>query len=196
MAQVTVFSTKGKKRVVVETEANTWGELKQVLTSEGVEVNNMKAIVGENQTTLESSAAVLPKGLTAAGEVTKDFTLFLTPVKVKSGFGDVIDPETMSYKECKDFIKEEFASSDEAKEHFGNYTIMSTSQMRSLIESWLNNNAAETSSELDTIGLIDVCIDNLYALRMRVEAGEISKEEVIDEVEVLNNWFKEIEANM
>lgn len=196
MAQVTVFSTKGKKRFVVETEANTWGELKQVLTSEGVEVDNMKAIVGENQTTLESSAAVLPKGLTTAGEVTKDFTLFLTPVKVKSGSINVIDPETMSYKECKDFIKKEFANSDEAKEHFGNYTIMSTSQMRSLIESWLDNNAVETSSELDTVGLIDVCIGNLYALRTRVEAGEISKEEVVDEVEVLNNWSKEIEANM
>ena len=93
MAQVTVFSTKGKKRSVVTTEANTWGELKKDLLNEGIETNNMKAIVGENQTTLESSAAVLPKGLTASGEVTKDFTLFLTPIKVKSGSTAVINPE-------------------------------------------------------------------------------------------------------
>lgn len=195
MAQVTVFSTKGKKRSVVTTEANTWGELKKDLLNEGIETNNMKAIVGENQTTLESSAAVLPKGLTASGEVTKDFTLFLTPIKVKSGSGDVIDPETMSYQECKAFIKEVYNSSDEAKEHFGNYTIMSTNQMRSLIESWLESNSEELE-EASPVEIIDNVILNLQVLKSKIQSGEITKEAVVDDIAILSAWYEEIEANM
>lgn len=195
MAQVTVFSTKGKKRSVVTTEANTWGELKKDLLNEGIETNNMKAIVGENQTTLESSAAVLPKGLTASGEVTKDFTLFLTPIKVKSGSGDVIAPETMSYQECKAFIKEVYNSSDEAKEHFGNYTIMSTNQMRSLIESWLESNSEELE-EASPVEIIDNVILNLQVLKSKIQSGEITKEAVADDIAILSAWYEEIEANM
>jgi hypothetical protein len=195
MAQVTVFSTKGKKRSVVTTEANTWGELKKDLLNEGIETNNMKSIVGENQVTLESSAAVLPKGLTPAGEVTKDFTLFLTPIKVKSGSGDVIDPETMTYSECKTFIKEIYNSSDDAKEHFGNYTIMSTNQMRSLIESWLENNSEELE-DASPIEIIDNVILNLQVLKSKIQSGEITKEAVVDEIAILAAWYEEIEANM
>ena len=60
---------------------------------------------------------------------TEDFTLFLTPTKVKSG-------GSLSYKECKAYIKGERAKNTGAKTHFGDYTHMSTVAMNKLIESW------------------------------------------------------------
>lgn len=195
MAKVTVFSTKGKKRFVVETEANTWGELKEALAAEDVEVKNMKAIVGETQTTLESSAAVLPKGLTQAGEVTKDFTLFLTPVKVKSGCS--VDVESMSYKECKEYIKVAFITEPEAaKEHFGNYTIMGTSQMRALIQTWVEFEDHSSTDEVTALELIDATVANLQVLRIKVAEGTVAPEKVVDEIQLLDDWYTEIAANM
>lgn len=194
MTQVTVFSTKGKRKSVVVTEANTWGELKKDLLKEGIETTGFKAIVGENQVTLESSAASLPKGLTPAGEVTKDFTLFLNPIKVKSGMGGVIDPETMSYLECRSFIKEVYNSSEESKKHFGNYTNLSTDKMRILIKSWVTSNLEEVSAS--PVEIIDNVIVNLQVLRGKILSGEVKKEEVVDEIAVLSAWYEEIEANM
>lgn len=196
MAIITVFSTKGKKRSSVETDVNTWGELKEVLGKEGIETSGFKAIVGETQTTLESSKAVLPKGLTNAGEVTKDFTLFLTPVKTKSGAP--VNVDDMSYWDCRNFIKEEFAGSDEAKEHFAGYTNKDTATLRSLIKSWTNTpvNEEVSDEELSSEQLIDNCIASLEAIKVKIQAGAAVKEDVVDEVEVLNNWFEEIKANM
>src|SRR5690606_29812425 len=92
--KVTVFSTKGKKRTTVETTAQVWGDLKKQMNEEGIETSGMKSIIGETQLSLESNKAVLPD---------YDFVLFLSPIKVKSGCD--INPETMSYKECKEYIK-------------------------------------------------------------------------------------------
>lgn len=191
---VTVFSTKGKKRQVVESTANTWGELQKELNAQGIETKGFKAICGESQVTFESSAAALPKGLTQAGEVSTDFTLFLTPIKVKSGC-DAIDVEAMDYKACKAFIKEEIDSDPEAKAHFGNYTILSTAAMRELIEGWLIANSEELE-EASAMDILDDVIASLEVLKSKLEAGEVTEEEVADEVEVLSAWFKEIESNM
>lgn len=76
MKQVTVYSTQGQNKQVVNTSAGTWGELQSILGAHGVSYSGMKVVVGESQVTLESNAAVLPEG---------DFTLFLLPQKVKSG---------------------------------------------------------------------------------------------------------------
>ncbi len=83
--KVTVFNTVGSKKTVVDTNATTWEELKEDLDKAGIAHSGMRAIVGENQVTLESNKARLPIGLTAGDEVTNNFTLFLSPRKVKSG---------------------------------------------------------------------------------------------------------------
>jgi hypothetical protein len=178
--KVTVFSTKGKKRSTVETTVQTWGELKQVLSAEGIETSGMKSIIGETQLSLESSKAVLPD---------YDFVLFLSPVKVKSG---CIDPESMSYKECKTFIKE-VIDDEGAKEHFGNYTIMSTSQLRSLIETWLDNNSEDVDlEEAPVLELIDHAIDVLLSIREKVESGTVET----DDTEKFEAMWKDIENNL
>lgn len=197
MAKIVVFSTRGKKRTEIFSDAETWGQLEKDLNAAGIETKGFKKIVGETQNSLESSAAVLPKGLTSAGEVVKDFTLFLTPIKVKSGA--VVNVDDMSYWDCRNFIKEEFAASEEAKAHFAGYTNKDTGTLRSLIMSWTSKGseaieAGETDQSL--VNYIDAAIANLTVLRSRVEAGEAVKEEVVDEIQVLSEKWAEIEANL
>lgn len=77
MRTIIVVSTRGANvRKTITTDANTWGELKPVIEGEGVSVDDMKATVRETKQSLELDGAQLPSG---------DFTLFLTPGKVKSG---------------------------------------------------------------------------------------------------------------
>lgn len=78
MKQVTVYSTSlGTESKIFSTNARTFGELINDLSSNGIEYNsgNMKAILG-TRVTLESREAQLPEG---------NFQLFLLPKKTKSG---------------------------------------------------------------------------------------------------------------
>lgn len=199
MAQITVFSTKGRKKSVVESVATTWGDLKKDLNAAGIETNGFKAIIGETQTTMESTKAVLPKGLDIRGKVTDDFTLFLTPIKVKSG-SDYIDVNTMGYKECKKFIKDIYAASDEAKAYFGNYTQKTTEAMKTLIKGWLEANSEpvpkETEDVVTATYYVDEAIKNLNMLKAKLESGCFDNEEVVDEVDVLTAQWEEIKANL
>lgn len=79
---VTVYNTVGQNKKEVRSSATTWGELQDDLNAAGVSHRGMSVVVGETQNTLESSQAVLPEG---------DFTLFLMPQKVKSGWTDLND---------------------------------------------------------------------------------------------------------
>lgn len=76
MSKVTIYSPAGKNANQVELEGNTWKDLQKVLSKNNVSYSGMKAVIGENKHTLESENAILPDG---------DFTLFLMPIKTKSG---------------------------------------------------------------------------------------------------------------
>lgn len=73
---VTVYNTVGTCQVEFKSEAKTWGQLKKELSSKGVEHNNMKAVIGENQEELKTDEQEI---------VNQNISLFLTPVRVKSG---------------------------------------------------------------------------------------------------------------
>lgn len=200
MTNVTVFSTKGKKKSVVSTEATTWGELKKDLTEQGIDTNGVKAIVGETQTTLESSKAVLPKGLDIRGKITDNFTLFLTPIKVKSGNDNYINVDDMDYKGCRAFIKEQYAASEENKAYFGNYTHKSTDAMKVLIKGWLEANSEPVPEDVEDDMVaeyhIDAAIRHLNLLKEKIQSGDFNKEEVVDEVELLTQQWEEIKENL
>lgn len=76
MRVIKVLSTETSSLKEFTTDVTTWSQLKGILVENGIDPNNMKGMVKETRTTLEHDAAVLP---------TSDFTLFLTPTKVKSG---------------------------------------------------------------------------------------------------------------
>lgn len=77
MRTIKVFSTETSVLKEINSSATTWGELQTELKAANIDPSNMKGMVKESKTTLENTGAVLPEG---------NFTLFLTPTKVKSGW--------------------------------------------------------------------------------------------------------------
>ena len=132
MRTVKVYSTQGQNRQNVTTHVGTWGELQGVLSEYDIVYAGMRAIVGETQNTLESPDAILPDG---------DFTLFLTPGKVKSGF----NPDFASYEELIDFIEERLHITG-ARDHFSNYTKFSTDQLQMMVKSWITSTGGDLSN--------------------------------------------------
>jgi len=77
MINVLVFSTQSSDRPTLQIGAGAkWSELKAVIEEAGIATSNMKAMIRGNRTTLEHNDATIPS---------EDFTLMLTPGKVKSG---------------------------------------------------------------------------------------------------------------
>lgn len=133
--KVRIFSTVGQRDQIIESTANTWGELKKDLDANGIKHDGMQVVVRETKGILKLDGAVLPKGLTAGDKVTDDITLFLSPSKQKAG-------SEMSYAECRSFIKEKRASAKygaEAKEFFGDYTHESTDSLQEMVQEWKDN---------------------------------------------------------
>lgn len=95
--RVTVYNTSGSNEKVVTTIARFWDELQRDLSRNGIPYESMTAVVGETQVTLQSAKAELPSG---------DFTLFLSPTKVKSGY-DETGWEEYDEEEDEDYIDEE-----------------------------------------------------------------------------------------
>lgn len=143
MRKVTVFSTKGQKQTIVETSANTWGELKADLTAKGIQHDGMQAVVRETKGILKLDGAVLPKGLTVGDAVTDDFVLFLSPSKQTAGS---INVESASYRELKEFIKNERVNNQDAVDFFGDYTHSTTEDLRASVQEWLDTKGTEESS--------------------------------------------------
>jgi len=77
MITVTVFSTQTSERKSVNVAPGAkWGDLKAAIAAAGMSTSNMKAMVRSTRVSLEHDAAILP---------TENFTLLMTPGKVKSG---------------------------------------------------------------------------------------------------------------
>lgn len=74
MRKVTVVSTATGGKNEVLSSATTWGELKPQIAN--FMSGEMKVTVRETRNDLVNSDGILPEG---------DFTLFLFPIKVKSG---------------------------------------------------------------------------------------------------------------
>lgn len=129
MRKITVYSTIGKGAKFIETDAVTWANLKTLLQQEKVDLNNMKAVIGENKLTLESDQAQLPDG---------EFTLFLMPVKTKSG--------GLSRSELFTAIKEFVKANPEKKGLFvidgKNMTQLSTPVLQELYDDFIAKSAS------------------------------------------------------
>lgn len=118
--EVTVYNTTGKGYQIIKTTALSWKELKKSMDEARITYSNMKAVIGENQLTIESDDAQLPA---------EAFTLFLMPVKVKSGAG--LDRKTL-FENIKSLI----AANPSMKNNFivdgKNMTQLSTDKLNEL----------------------------------------------------------------
>lgn len=73
--KIKIYSTLGVQGTI-ETDVQTFGELKPILQSREVNLSGMKVLVGKTKNELSENAAVLP---------TEDFKIYLIPSKTKSG---------------------------------------------------------------------------------------------------------------
>ena len=135
---ITIVSSVGNNKIKINFVGNTWGQLKQLLSSGGTTVDNkrfdaysfsnMKAIESTRNSTLEHDTALIPAN---------DFSLFLLPVQTKSG-GAV-----------RDKVKEYFAANREAaREHFGNYTQKKEADLAELLKSYKPSKKSKSKKEV------------------------------------------------
>lgn len=105
--KIVVFSTKTNKSSSVMSDATTWGQLKDELSS--VLNEEMVATIVETKNQLVSNDALLPEG---------EFKLVLTPAKTKSG-GEIIDIASVfaEFREKVDAAFEEVLQSIENGDH-------------------------------------------------------------------------------
>lgn len=142
--EVTV-QTSGKSDKTINTSEviKTWGGLRDVLSSEGYDLSNLKPTENINKTTLEHIDAVLPDG---------DFRVFLRPSKTKSG-----NPyANMGFKDLRAKINE---LGEEAKAHLSNlvpgknWTQLTTDELRQGLSSFnapqATNNVVEENATVE-----------------------------------------------
>lgn len=137
------------KEITIPSEVSTRQDLVKYLKEHNINHDGNTMMIAETDLVLATDNSVIP---------TDDFTLVLTPKKVKSG----LDVPSASYKEMKEFIKTEAGkNADKVREHFGNYTQLSTDNMRKLLLSYTKTSAVSTSSTKPAGGSI---IDKVKAL--------------------------------
>ena len=74
---ITIYSQATSQSKEIESDATKWGQLKKAVEEAIMNsISTVKAVVRETRNTLDNDDAVLPEGA---------FTIFLLPVKVKSG---------------------------------------------------------------------------------------------------------------
>ena len=132
----------GQPRKDFESNAVTYGQLKTELRDNGFNLNEVRVSEGHTQIDLVNDDAILPTNINKRGTITNDLVIIMTPqTKIKSG---MIDTKTASYKELKAEIKDlcnTSTTSLSAKSHFGNYTQMSTDNMRVFLADWYKKNS-------------------------------------------------------
>ena len=119
-----------------QSNATTYGQLKEELQSQGFNLSNTRVTEGNTQLDLVNDDAVLPVNIQKRGQVTNDLIIVMTPnARPKSGR---IDVQNASYAELKAEVKALYhgKQSEEARAHFGNYTQMKTAVMRDLLQEW------------------------------------------------------------
>lgn len=96
---ITVYSTRTNAAVQHETSATTWGALRDELSAAGLINSDMRAILRETKVTLENKDIVMP---------TEPYTIFVTPVKTKSGSGKASELTVARIRELKKEIDQVF----------------------------------------------------------------------------------------
>lgn len=150
------------KEINIPTEVNNRAELVKYLSEHNIDYSSTTMMIAETDLVLATDNSVIPN---------EDFTLVLTPKNVKSG----LDIPNASYKEMKEFIKKEVQENKEkVKQHFGNYTQLSTDRMRQLLLSYTHTEIISSVSK-PTI----------------IEEKSISSNSIIDKAKALANKFIE-----
>lgn len=170
---ITAFSTRGKNKKKIETDVQTWGDLKPLLENEGFKLSSLAATESVNRTDLAHKDAALPEG---------DFTIFLRPTKTKSG----ADYASMSFRELRNLLSQE--DKDALTEIYNrNWTRVSTDQLRE----YFTNKGSSTTGQDETCEADCSSTNSSRFQRVTTLLAEIkensSSDDVIERVEVIED---------
>lgn len=204
--KVQVFSTKGKRKATIETDATKWSQLRTLVEDEGYDVGKLHATENINRTDLAHDDAALPDG---------DFTLFLRPKKTKSGMQNL---DGLSFKElraiCKEYKKKDgdkFIDHLNENEDGVNWTRLPASGLKTQMESYgaedVKEEAPKKAPEKEEVTeaapemnnaerlyvakqMISDIMDNTFAdLTERLDEKKKEKDELEDEANKLMSGF-------
>lgn len=154
--QVTVYeaSKNGKVTVLENVEATNLGELKRIMVSKGIDIENMDFMEGVSNVVLRDDNSVLPTNIPYKGSTTNNLFIYLSLKNKKISSG------VISRKEAYQYLNEH-GLAEAIKSAFGrNYTQVSTENLLEFIESTEREQAAKpeneaqiqvSNSELDTL---------------------------------------------
>lgn len=164
--EILVANTKTQKRYKVNTAATTLGELKAALDAEGIDYAGMTFTEGISKTQLTSNDSQLPTNVMYKGQPTNNLVMLLTNTTKNIASG------VMSRKELYTIIRENNLSED-LREEFGNWTIITTEALEEFIrnnydiieddEEEKNEEDTEDEEEYDVRATHPELIDCLYA---------------------------------
>lgn len=122
MKTITVFNTLGQNAQEFQSEGNTWAEVKKELDELKIPYAGMKAVIGETKHTLESANAIMPA---------ENFSLFLMPIKTKSGSVPALDRKQL-FAEMKKAVESGKANKEAFMIDGKNMTQLSTTTLQEL----------------------------------------------------------------
>ena len=192
MRIITLYTTYGKIEKI-ETDVTTWGELESLASSRGIDTKALLATESVRKTDLNHSEAVLPEG---------PFTVFFRKKETKAGL-DSSEVANMAYRDLRNTIADIIAQDASAKSFFSgdkNYTNKSTTELKSLLVSYLDSQKEEEEEEEEDLEIqntpeelgteesvsesllasvvVESCISNLKKV---VEAAEANGEDDVAE---------------
>ena len=138
--EVTVQASGNTDRTINTSEViKTWGGLRDILSAEGYDLNNLKPTENINKTTLEHINAVLPDG---------DFRVFLRPSKTKSGnpyanmgFKDLRAEINKLGENCKTYLSTLVPGK--------NWTQLTTDQLREGLSNFTSTSSTPASTPVE-----------------------------------------------
>lgn len=135
--KVQIFSTKGKRRAEINTDAKSWKELRNLIEAEGYDTKKLNATENINRNDLAHDDAILPQG---------DFTVFLRPKTTKSGIDGT---DGLGFRDLRGIVKKYKESHGDTFMDYMNdnpsgksYTQLSTEELREKLASF-NDGAKE-----------------------------------------------------
>lgn len=125
--KITIACTKNHQKLVVETAAETLGELKAVLDEKNFDYAGMTFFEGLSKSELTSDESILPKDVPYKGETTNNLVFMLTNPNKKISSGSERSDLYAEVKErgLQEIIKEEYGK---------NFTMVSNEELKAVIE--------------------------------------------------------------
>ena len=194
--EVLIANTKTQKRYKVNTDATTLGELKAALDAEGIDYAGMTFTEGISKTQLTSDDSQLPTNVMYKGQPTNNLVMLLTNTTKNIASG----AEPLTRKEIYTIIRENNLS-DDLKEEFGNWTIITTEALEEFIRNnydIIEDEEEETEEnqeedEEDVEASHPALVDCLYAyIKDMYDEGVLDGDDIIALADAIDDFADSI----